>query len=140
MCCAIYAERIEVLPISSNQKPDFKSQLRASQVLTADIEGYTAAAEQLAKEIASHDEDISAWTGDVKAATKVRDMEKATYDKTHADQSESIDALERAINVLKKQSHDRPQALIQLQAGINIYIYIYIYIYAHIYISLSIYV
>ena len=86
------------------------------EVLTADIEGYTAAAEQLAKEIASHDEDISAWTGDVKAATKVRDMEKATYDKTHTDYSESIDALERAINVLKKQSHDRPQALIQLQA------------------------
>merc|ERR1719287_79524 len=86
------------------------------EVLTADIEGYTAAAEQLAKEIASHDEDISAWTGDVKAATKVRDMEKATYDKTHADYSESIDALERAIAVLKKQSHDRPQALIQLQA------------------------
>merc|ERR1719229_499534 len=45
-----------------------------------------------------------------KAATKVRGMEKADYDATHKDYSESIDALERAIAVLKKQAYDRKQA------------------------------
>jgi hypothetical protein len=79
-------------------------------ILKADIEKYTADAAQLTKEIAGHDEDISVWGGDSKAATKVRAIEKADYDAMHKDYSESVDALERAIAVLKKQSHDRAQA------------------------------
>merc|ERR1719393_40135 len=46
----------------------------------------------------------------MKAATKVREIEKADYDTTHKDYSESIDALERAIAVLKKQAYTRAQA------------------------------
>merc|ERR1712083_995354 len=60
-------------------------------------------------EIAEHDADISAWTGDQKAATKVRALVKADYDALHKDYSESVDALTRAIAVLKKQAYDRPQ-------------------------------
>merc|ERR1719491_2936048 len=53
----------------------------------------------------------------MKAATKVREIEKADYDATHADYSESVDALQRAIAVLKKQAHDRKQAsLVQVAA------------------------
>jgi len=86
------------------------------EVLKADIEKYTATAAKLTKEIAEHDDDISVWEGDIKAATKVREIEKADYDATHTDYSESVDALERAIAVLKKQSHDRKQAsLLQLK-------------------------
>merc|ERR1719380_446643 len=80
------------------------------EVLKADIAKYTADAAQLGKEIAAHEEDIAVWTGDSKAATKVREIEKADYDATHKDYSESVDALERAIAVLKKQAHDRKQA------------------------------
>jgi len=80
------------------------------EVLTADIEKYTADAALLTKEIAEHDADIAAWTGDQKAATGVRKLEKGDYDALHADYSESVDALQRAIAVLKKQSHDRTQA------------------------------
>merc|ERR1719323_2152043 len=79
------------------------------EILKADIEKYTNDAEKLAKEIAGHDDDLAAWTGDKKAATKVRNMEKSDYDATHKDYSESIDALERAIAVLKK-AYDRKQA------------------------------
>jgi prefoldin subunit 5 len=79
-------------------------------VLKADIQKYTADAAQLTKEIAELDEDIAIWTGDIKAATKVREIEKADYDAMHKDYSESVDALERAIAVLKKQSYDRKQA------------------------------
>merc|ERR1719262_473429 len=85
-------------------------------VLKADIQKYTADAARLTKEIAELDEDISIWNGDIKAATNVREIEKADYDATHKDYSESVDALQRAIAVLKKQSHDRKQAsLIQLK-------------------------
>jgi len=85
-------------------------------VLKADIQKYTADAARLTKEIAELDEDISIWNGDIKAATNVREIEKADYDATHKDYSESVDALQRAIAVLKKQSHDRKQAsLLQLK-------------------------
>merc|ERR1719232_183327 len=80
------------------------------EMLKADIEKYISDAAILTKEIAGHDADIAAWTGDVKATTKVRGMEKADYDATHTDYSESIDALERAIAVLKKQAYNRKQA------------------------------
>jgi len=86
-------------------------------VLKADIQKYTAKAAKLTKEIAELDEDISIWTGDIKAATKVREIEKADYDATHKDYSESVDALERAIDVLKKQSYDRKQKASLLQVS-----------------------
>jgi len=79
-------------------------------VLKADIQKAIADAAQLGKEIAAHDEDISVWNGDMKAAGKVRDIEKADYDALHKDYSESVDALQRAIVVLKKQAYDRKQA------------------------------
>jgi len=80
------------------------------EVLKADIQKYAADAARLTKEIAEHEADIAVWTGDMKAATKVREIEKADYDATHKDYSESVDALERAIAVLKKQAYDRKQA------------------------------
>merc|ERR1719408_643376 len=79
-------------------------------MLKADIQSYTAKAAKLTKEIAELDEDISIWTGDIKAATKVREIGKADYDAMHKDYSESVDALQRAIAVLKKQAYDRKQA------------------------------
>jgi chromosome segregation ATPase len=72
--------------------------------LKADIQKYEADAARLTTEIAEHEEDIASWTGDIKAASKVRATEKADFDKTHKDYSESVDALERAIAVIKKQS------------------------------------
>jgi len=80
------------------------------EVLKADISKYIADAAQLTKDIAGHDADIAAWTGDRKAATNVRGLEKADYSALHKDYSESVDALQRAIVILKKQAHDRPAA------------------------------
>merc|ERR1719478_1923703 len=80
------------------------------EMLKADIQKYEADAAALAKEIAAHDEDISVWQGDQKAATKVREIENTDYIATHKDYSESIDALERAIAILKKEAFDRKQA------------------------------
>jgi prefoldin subunit 5 len=80
------------------------------EVLKADIQKATAKAAKLTKEIAELDEDIAIWTGDIKAATKVREIEKNDYDTMHKDYTESIDALERAIAVLKKRTGDSKQA------------------------------
>merc|ERR1719388_70589 len=78
--------------------------------LKADIAKYEADAAQLTKEIAVHEEDISTWTNDIKAATKVREIEKADYEAKHQDYVESIDALGRAIKVLKDSAKDVKQA------------------------------
>merc|ERR1719198_1475355 len=91
-------------------------------MLTADIEEYEAEAEKLSKEIATHDEDISTWQGDFKAATKVRQIENTGYLATHKDYTESIQALEEAVATMKKQAHDVKQssaALLQLQERLN---------------------
>jgi len=92
------------------KKRDIREAEETIEVLKADIAEYTATAARLTKEIAVHDADIAAWTGDQKAATKVRKIEKVDYDALHTDYSESVDALDRAIAVLKKQANDRPQA------------------------------
>jgi cell division septum initiation protein DivIVA len=78
--------------------------------LSAAIQKAEADAATLSKEIAGLDEDISVWEGDKKASTEVREMENADYMATHKDYSESVDALERAVAVLKKQAYDRSQA------------------------------
>merc|ERR1719188_1656675 len=84
--------------------------------LNADIQKAEADAAQLGREIAQHDADIATFEGDKAAATKVREIEKTDYDTTHKDYSESIDALGRAIAVLKEQDYDRKQAaLLQVQ-------------------------
>jgi chromosome segregation ATPase len=78
--------------------------------LEADIQKYKADAARLGREINKHDKDIATFEGDMKAATTVRDIEHTDYTATHKDYSESIDALGRAISVLKKQDYDRKQA------------------------------
>jgi len=86
-------------------------------VLKADIEKAVATIEKLSEEISELEEDISIWEGDIKAATKVREIENADYDKTHADYSESVDALGRAIKVLGDKSVNTAQAsLLQVKS------------------------
>jgi hypothetical protein len=92
------------------------------KTLKTQIEEFTAAAEladadiaDLTAKIAELDAQIGAWEGDQKAATAIRDSEKAEYLKISKDYSESLDALERAITVLSSQDYDRAQAELLLQ-------------------------
>merc|ERR1719229_76560 len=87
-------------------------------LLKADIEKYATDAEALGQEVAALGEDIAVWNGDMEAALKVRAIEKADFDKMHLDYSQSVDALTMAIQVLKEQAYDRPQAeaLVQLSS------------------------
>jgi len=106
---------------TTDKQRAIKENSELMESLSASIEKGTSDAATLQKEIDGLNEDISVWTGDKKAATEVRDMENADYLKTHKDYSESVDALERAIAVLKKQAYDRAQtALAQVSAGVLI--------------------
>merc|ERR1719310_2319628 len=78
--------------------------------LNAEIAKATADIEALTARILELDEDIGRWNKDKKSASTIREKEKADFTATLQDYSESLDALERAINVLKKQSADKPQA------------------------------
>mmetsp|Transcript_162138 Transcript_162138/g.296040 ORF Transcript_162138/g.296040 Transcript_162138/m.296040 type:complete len:690 (-) Transcript_162138:85-2154(-) len=65
-------------------------------------------------------EDVGRWEQDAAAAANVRQKEVTDYTSTAQDYSESLDALDGAIAVLKKQSYDRPQAdLIQTVAKVH---------------------
>jgi hypothetical protein len=89
---------------AGQKKKAIKGSNEEIEILKADINKYTADSELLAQEIAVLEEDIAVWTGDIKAATGVRAIDKAAYDKTHKDMSESIDALGRAVATLKDNS------------------------------------
>merc|ERR1719199_2436861 len=94
---------------SVEKKRAIKEGEESIEILKADIQKAKADVAELTKEIAEHDADIATWKGESKAATSVRKIEKTDYDATHKDYSESIDAIQRAIAVLKKQAHDRKQ-------------------------------
>jgi chromosome segregation ATPase len=82
--------------------------------LNADILKAESDAKVLGEEIAAQTADVATWEADMENATAIRDKEKADYDAAHADYSESIDAIERAIAVLKQRAADIPQSLLQL--------------------------
>jgi len=81
------------------------------------IEEATAKIGVLTEKIEAHQGDIECWQGDEKAATAVRGIERSEFQATDKDLSESIDALTRALAVVKQQDHDTAQAsLLQMSA------------------------
>ena len=83
--------------------------------LSADIQKGLSDAEVLGQEIAKLGADIDMYSKDLENQTSIRESEHADYQTEHADYSESIDALGRAIGILKKQSYDRKQGTAMLQ-------------------------
>jgi len=73
---------------------------------------------RLTDEIAELDASIAGWTADKDAATKVRNTEKADYDKVHADYSASIDAMSRALSTLAARASGAIGVLLQLQQSL----------------------
>jgi hypothetical protein len=69
--------------------------------LDADIEKSDSDAASAAAAIAGLVKDIATYEADKKEATEVREKAHADFEALHADYSESIDAIERAINVIK---------------------------------------
>merc|ERR1719487_2227522 len=83
--------------------------------LSADIMKAQADQTQLADEIAALGTEMDAWEKDQANITAEREAEKADFDALQADYDESIDALGRAIAVLKKEEGKTPQSFLLLQ-------------------------
>lgn len=73
------------------------------QKAESEIRGHTSRIDEL-------NEDVGRWKRDTTSTSEVRDKEAADFRTTLQDYSESLDALDRAIVLLKKQAFDRPQA------------------------------
>mmetsp|Transcript_81271 Transcript_81271/g.156968 ORF Transcript_81271/g.156968 Transcript_81271/m.156968 type:complete len:659 (-) Transcript_81271:134-2110(-) len=83
--------------------------------LTAFIEKSDNKVAELATAIGKLEDDIARLEGEKADATAVRDKEHAEYVKVSTDYAESVDALERAIQIMTAQAYDRPQAEMMLQ-------------------------
>merc|ERR1719253_2127791 len=82
--------------------------------LSADIDAAEADAETLGEEIAQLEKETAKLSADLKAAKAVRKTENEDFKAAHLDVSESIDAIGRAIQVLKQREGDVPQSLLQV--------------------------
>lgn len=83
--------------------------------LNADILKAESDAKILGEEVTTLEAQVAQEEGELAEATAIRKKEKEDYDASHLDYSESIDAIERAIAVLKKRQADIPQSLLQVQ-------------------------
>jgi len=95
---------------TNNKKNEIAAGNSKIEKLNAQIAKAQARIRSLSDRIDELTEDVGRWNGDKASATAVRGREKADYEATNADYGESLDALDKAIEVLKKQAVDRPQA------------------------------
>jgi len=112
----VYAEYKEWVDDQTTELTQEMTTLKTTiEKLTAFIEKADADVKHLTGTISGLDDDIASLESDKAAATKLRNEEHAEYLKTAQDYSESVDALERAIQVMSNQDYDRAQAESMLQ-------------------------
>ncbi len=75
----------------------------------ADSEKNSADAGQLLREVGEINVNLAQWSTDKKKAIDERTAEKTDYTATHKDYTESIEAIEKAVLVLKQQNYNRAQ-------------------------------
>jgi len=84
--------------------------------LAAAIDKAESDAEVLTEEIAELEKEVSRLQAEADSATAQRQKEEADYNAAHKDLSESIDAIARATQTLKKREADVPQSLLQVSS------------------------
>jgi len=80
------------------------------QLLTANIQDAQTTAEKLQREVQESDGEVSTWQGNMKAIQKVREVEREEYEAVHQDYSETVDAITRAVAMLKSKAGSTKQA------------------------------
>jgi len=88
---------------------------REIEELIAAIEKFNSDSVQFQAKVDELDGDIARMTAEKKDATAVRDEGHAEFLVVEKDYGESVDALERAIQVVSSQQYSRPQAEMLLQ-------------------------
>merc|ERR1719408_924054 len=84
--------------------------------LAAAIDKAESDAEVLTEEIAELEKEVAQLTADADSATAQRKKENEDYKAAHQDLSESVDAIARAIQVLKQREGDVAQSLLQVSS------------------------
>eukprot|EP00933_Yihiella_yeosuensis_P028428 TRINITY_DN2223_c1_g1_i1.p1 TRINITY_DN2223_c1_g1~~TRINITY_DN2223_c1_g1_i1.p1 ORF type:complete len:697 (-),score=244.92 TRINITY_DN2223_c1_g1_i1:220-2310(-) len=97
------------ITLASKQK-DIDQGTDQIAVSQAEITKSSSDAERLQGEIGEHEADLSRDTEAKANATEVRRFEREEFEKIFLDYTESVDALSRAIKVLKAQDYKRQQA------------------------------
>jgi len=112
----IYAEYAEWVDDRSKELGfEIKTGESTIEELLAFIEKSDVKVAELSTAIAELEADIARLEAAKKEAMAVRAKEHAEYEKVSTDYSESVDALERAIQIMTAQAYDRPQAEMLLQ-------------------------
>jgi len=91
-------------------KKQIKEGTSKVSMLKADIQKYVTESNNLARDVQELESNIAVFSGDQRASTRVRELEQNAYTKTHKDYTESIDAIGKAVAVLKKENYDRRQS------------------------------
>merc|ERR1719217_1776021 len=95
-----------------------KTSTAAIEQLSADIDKAASDAAEAAKAISVLDADLATWKKDITVQTRERKEAKSVFDTVHQDYTESIDAVQRALAILK--AGPGRSAFIQLQSLINL--------------------
>jgi len=101
---------------SASKKKAIAREAEDIENLSAEMEKLEADGEELRREIKGLSTDEDKWSNELTEATAQRKKERKVYQEEHADLSESVDAIERAIMVMKKQARgaESKDALIQV--------------------------
>mmetsp|Transcript_131001 Transcript_131001/g.245187 ORF Transcript_131001/g.245187 Transcript_131001/m.245187 type:complete len:664 (+) Transcript_131001:29-2020(+) len=107
----------KVLVEDTSTQLEFAIKTSKSEIesLTATIEGAESDVQVLSNEISKLEADIATNEGEIASANAMRAAQKADFEKVEKDLSESVDALEMAIQTLQSKNYDVPQAESLLQ-------------------------
>merc|ERR1719456_1997789 len=97
-----------------------KTATAAIEQLSADIDKGASDAAEAAKAISTLDADITAWKEDITVQTRERKEAKAVFDTVHADYTESIDAVQRALATLKAGPGLGAASLLQVKSLLSL--------------------
>merc|ERR1719487_2663640 len=97
-----------------------KTGTAAIEQLSADIDKGASDAAEAAKAISTLDADITAWKKDIVVQTRERGEAKAVFDTVHADYTESIDAVQRALATLKAGPGLSAASLLQVKSLLSL--------------------
>lgn len=104
---------------TSQKQASIDTQTQEIENLVADVGEYTEEGREHAQAAAGHDKTKAQAEADLKEAQDQRKKGHAAYLAEHRDFSESVDAVERALMVLKQQNYDRKQAQSFLQTEMS---------------------
>jgi len=109
------AFRVFCRDTESHKLKDIKKAGTKKTALKADKEQHDSEVKRLTKEVTGHEKDIVGYKKAQQKAIKDRESGRAAFSKARQDYTESIDAISKAITMMKRQAADRPQAAALLQ-------------------------